>query len=258
MINNDFVTTLFRENMVRDETLDSIPLHSSVSQRDGAFLQKIITENNFKDTIEVGCAYGVSSLYICAAASQCPDYSHTIIDAFQKKDWKNIGILNLKRAGFTSFELIEQLSEIALPQLLEKNREYDFAFIDGWHTFDHVMIDFFYISRMLKVGGVICFHDLDMPSQKKLFRYILNYPCYEFLDAVNDTPTRKTLNAHIKQALFVLPLRMYSRMAPKRIRHELFSAEILRDNRELGLNGTMLAIRKTKEDTRDWKWFENF
>jgi predicted O-methyltransferase YrrM len=258
MVNNDFVTTLFRENKVWDETLDSIPLHSSVSERDGAFLQKIISENNFKDTIEVGCAYGVSSLYICAAASQSPDYFHTIIDAFQKTDWRNIGILNLKRAGFTSFELIERLSELALPQLLEKNKKYDFAFIDGWHTFDHVMIDFFYINRMLKVGGVIAFHDLDMPSQKKLFRYILNYPCYEFVGAVNDAKSRKTIKAHIKQAVFVVPLRIYSRMAPKRIRHELFAAEILRNDEALGLNGTMLAIRKTKEDNRDWKWFENF
>jgi hypothetical protein len=47
-------------------------------------------------------------------------------------------------------------------------------------------------------------------------------------------------------------------MAPKRIRHELFAAEILRNDEALGLNGTMLAIRKTKEDNRDWKWFENF
>lgn len=257
MVNNKFVETLFEKKIVQDEALNEIPLHSGVSEKDGEFLQKIILENKFKNTLEIGCAFGISSLYICAASSQNENYSHTIIDAFQT-DWKNIGVLNLKRAGFTSFELIENLSEIALPQLLEKNKKYDFAFIDGWHTFDHVMIDFFYINRMLEVGGVITFHDLDMPSQKKLFRYILNYPCYEFLESVNDIPTIKTLNVRIKEAFFVLPLRLLSALVPKRNKYELFSGEILESNEKLGLNGTVLAIRKTKEDDRDWRWFENF
>lgn len=257
MVNNKFVETLFEKKIVQDEALNEIPLHSGVSEKDGEFLQKIILENKFKNTLEIGCAFGISSLYICAASSQNENYTHTIIDAFQT-DWKNIGVLNLKRAGFTSFELIENLSEIALPQLLEKNKKYDFAFIDGWHTFDHVMIDFFYINRMLEVGGVITFHDLDMPSQKKLFRYILNYPCYEFLESVNDIPTVKTLNVRIKEAFFVLPLRLLSALVPKRNKYELFSGEILESNEKLGLNGTVLAIRKTKEDDRDWRWFENF
>ncbi|WP_293873707.1 class I SAM-dependent methyltransferase [Flavobacterium sp.] len=257
MVSNKFVETLFEKKIVQDEALNDIPLHSGVSEKDGEFLQKIILENKFKNTLEIGCAFGISSLYICAASSQNEDYSHTIIDAFQT-DWKNIGVLNLKRAGFTSFELIENLSEIALPQLLDKNKKYDFAFIDGWHTFDHVMIDFFYINRMLEVGGVITFHDLDMPSQKKLFRYILNYPCYEFLDSVNDIPTSKTLNVRIKEAFFVLPLKLLSTIVPKRIRYELFSGEILKSNEKLGLDGTVLAIKKTKEDDRDWRWFEDF
>lgn len=257
MVNNTFVEALLEKKIVHDEALNEIPLHSAVSEKEGKFLQKIITENKFKNTIEIGCAYGVSSLYICAASSEYGNYSHTVIDAFQK-DWKNVGILNLKRAGFTSFELIEKLSEIALPQLLEKNKKYDFAFIDGWHTFDHVMVDFFYVNRMLEVGGVITFHDLEMPSQKKLFRYILNYPCYEFYGTVMKTSGGKTLNVRIKEAFFELPLKLFSKIVPKRNRYEMFSAEILKSNVELGLTGTVLAIRKIKDDNRNWKWFENF
>ncbi len=257
MVNNKFVEELFEKQIVQDEALNEIPLHSGVSQRDGEFLQKIVLDNKFKNTLEIGCAYGVSSLYICAASSQNEDYHHTIIDAFHR-DWKNIGILNLKRAGFNSFELIEKLSELALPQLLEKNKKYDFAFIDGWHTFDHVMVDFFYVNRMLEVGGVIAFHDMDMPSQNKLFRYILNYPCYEFLDSVKYASTSKTLNVRIKEALFVLPLKLLSKIVPSRSRYELISGKVLKSDVELGLNGTVLAIRKTKEDVRDWTWYENF
>ena len=38
----------------------------------------------------------------------------------------------------------------------------------------------------------------------------------------------------------------------------MFSGELLKSDKELGLNGTVLAIRKIKEDARDWRWFENF
>ena len=235
MVNNKFVEDLFEKKIVQDEALNELPLHSGVSQRDGEFLQKIVVENKFKNTIEIGCAYGISSLYICAGSSKIEGYHHTIIDAFHA-DWHNVGILNLKRAGFNSFELIEKLSEIALPQLLEKNKKYDFAFIDGWHTFDHVLLDFFYINRMLEVGGVITFHDMDMPSQNKLFRYILNYPCYEFLDSVKAIDNSKTLNVRIKEAFFILPLKLLSRLVPKRSRYELISPKILKSDVELGLN----------------------
>jgi len=39
----------------------------------------------------------------------------------------------------------------------------DFAFIDGAHTFDHVLVDFFYIDRMLNVGGIVAFDDVGFP-----------------------------------------------------------------------------------------------
>lgn len=257
MIDNSFINNLLDKKTVQDEDLNEFPLHSEVSKKEGEFLQKIISDNKFKNTLEVGCAYGISSVYICAATSQYDGYSHTIIDPFQEH-WKHIGVLNLKRNNWNNFELIENFSEIALPQLLEKNKKYDFAFIDGWHTFDHVMVDFFYINRMLRVGGVIAFHDLNMISQKKLFRYILNYPCYEFLATTIDTQPKRTLNAVIKEALFLFPLKLVSKIVPRRNRQELFSAELLKSDKEIGFKGNILAIKKTKEDERPWDWFENF
>ena len=44
---------------------------------------------------------------------------------------------------------------------------------DGMHTLDYVFIDFFYIDKMLNVGGVAVFDDTHFPSTRKVCRFIL-------------------------------------------------------------------------------------
>lgn len=109
--------------------------------------------------------------------------SHLAIDGAQSTYWHNIGVLNLQRAGFDFFELIEGISEIELPKLLEQKRSYDFVFIDGWHTFDHTLLDFFYCYRMLNLNGVILIDDTQLPAVSKFIKYISNYPSLKFLDS---------------------------------------------------------------------------
>jgi predicted O-methyltransferase YrrM len=43
------------------------PLHSNISESEGAFLQDLIRKHRPKVTLEVGCAYGIASLFICEA-----------------------------------------------------------------------------------------------------------------------------------------------------------------------------------------------
>jgi predicted O-methyltransferase YrrM len=252
-----FVSNLLERKQVQDEGGNFYPLHSEIKPKEGEFLMKVIADNKCTKGIEVGCAYGISSLYICAALSQFGQVSHTIIDPFQR-EWKNIGILNLKRAGLDFFSLVEELSETALPSLLKGNKKFDFAFIDGWHTFDHVLIDFFYINRMLEVGGVIVFHDVDMPSIKKLLRYILNYPSYEFVGSVEGIEYPVSMKRKIYERFGLGSLRGLSKFVPKKYTYDIFSDKIISSDHSLGLNATMLAIRKKSNDERDWRWYAEF
>src|SRR3546814_16762242 len=87
-------------------------------------------------------------------------YTHHILDPQQSGNWKGIGIHNLRTAGlWDSVDLHEESSEYCLPRLAQSGVILDMAFIDGWHTFDHTLIDFFYINRMLRVGGGVIFDD---------------------------------------------------------------------------------------------------
>ena len=60
-----------------------------------------------------------------------------------------------------------------MPELLEDNEEkFDFIFIDGWHTFDYTLLDFFYADKLLRKGGIIIIDDAKHLGVAKCVRYI--------------------------------------------------------------------------------------
>ena len=81
-----------------------------------------------------------------------------------------------------------------LPKLLARNDKIDFAFLDGQHTFDYVLVDFFYVDKILSVGGIIVFDDLQYPSVRKVCRYVLTNLCYVSTDPkIADTRLRSRM-----------------------------------------------------------------
>lgn len=158
----------------------ALPLHSHVPEFEGEVLQAWIAEHKPRQLLEVGFAYGISSLFICEAIQPFDHLSHDIIDPYQRTNWQSVGLLNLERAGYAGrFTWYEQPSEICLPNMLAQGKEIDFAFIDGFHTFDHTLIDFFYVNRMLAVGGIVVIDDIQLPAIRKVVSYVNNYECYE-------------------------------------------------------------------------------
>lgn len=255
MTAQELLDEIFKTKTVTDEKGNKYKLHSNIDEAEGEFIKKIIKENRFIKTIEIGCAYGISSLYICLALSHSKKSHHTIIDPFQSTDWKNIGKFNLERAGINFFEIIEKPSEIVLPQLLSKGERYDFAFIDGWHTFDHTLVDFFYLNKLIKVGGVIVIDDVGFKSINKLMRYILNYPSYKLIGNVEEkVSTRRKLFDFLVKS----PFRIISKLFPERIKYELFASKVVKSDKILKLNSSMIAIKKIREDERTWSWFKDF
>ncbi len=251
----ELLDEIFKSKVVYDYQGNSYNLDSNVDIDEGEFLRRIIKENDFKYTIEIGCAYGISSLNICSALEGNQDCSHTIIDPFQSTDWKNIGKANLDKAEIDFYELIEQPSEIALPHLLSEGKQYDFGFIDGWHTFDHTLVDFFYLNKLIKVGGVIVIDDIGFPSINKCMRYILNYPSYEVIANVDlqVSSKRKLFDLLIK-----LPLEILCKIMPTKVAYELFSGKVIKSDKSLKLKSSMMALRKISDDNRPWNWFQEF
>ncbi len=156
------------------------PLRAHVDRTSLYALQRLVKQAKPKRILEVGFAYGMSSLAIAGIVSQYKRVHYDILDPYQDIMWHKIGIANMRRAGYAGvYEWHKVSSEIGLPKLMTLHRAYDFAFIDGNHTFDHALIDFFYANKMLTVGGIIVLDDATMPALKQLSAHISTYPCYQ-------------------------------------------------------------------------------
>ena len=250
---NKSVREILDKNGFFLETGEWYSLTSAISTVEADFLTEIVKKINPETSLEIGCAEGVSSMVICDSVG--PANIHTILDPNQTGHWKGMGLNNLTRLGFGNINFIEDYSEFVLPDLLKKGNSYDFIFVDGWHTFDQVLLEFYYINRLLVVGGIVAFDDTALPPINRAMRYISNYPNFEVIGAAGEfyeSKKRKRLDS-IKSIINTVT-------APigNKIKKEFLNDMVVRSNQSIKINGSITAFRKTANDERGWAWYESF
>jgi predicted O-methyltransferase YrrM len=219
-----------------------VPLHSHMDPREGELITSAFSAVKPDISLEIGMAYGISTLFACEAlAANEKPCRHIVLDPYQATDWKGLGVHNVKRAGYARFlELREERSEILLARLLNEGVEIDCAIIDGWHTFDHALLDFFYVNKMLRVGGVVILDDTDFPALSRLTKHILSYPCYELFGSSNGPVLSGKPHARLRR-LLSRTLKVGALMRPWETRLP-----------------TAMAFRKNAPDERSWDWHQDF
>ncbi|TAE03051.1 MAG: class I SAM-dependent methyltransferase [Bacteroidetes bacterium] len=229
---------------------------TSISNVEGELIYKAVQEVKAQTSVETGLAYGTSAIWICEALQKTAQSKHIVIDPMQNAEgtpWKGLGINNLRLAGYESMiEFHEQYSHLALPQLEKSGIKVDFGFIDGFHTFDHTLIDFFYIDRILKVGGILVIDDCNWESIRKVCSFILTNRSYKVWDYVKSdfelTSSRKTLNS-LHHFLKKKPS-LKSYFQPD---HAVYG-ELL----DQISYGGCIAFRKESDDKRLWNHYQEF
>lgn len=241
-----------------------LPVHSQIPRGEGDALTALVEQVAPTRSVEIGLAYGVSSLFICDALAAVGAERHWVVDPLQfgqrggdrdmvfegaqwqdldwspETGWRGIGLANLRRAGFG--DLVEHLnapSHLALPPLIEAGERIDFAFIDGWHTFDYVLADFFLIDMLLNEGGVIAFDDASNPAIHKVLRYVLSNRHYEVIDGQRTAaPARSALRDRVRAVAHRLA-----------VAGDPYRKEPLVDSAALGLpTDRFVAVRKLRHD----------
>lgn len=154
--------------------------HARISPDQGAALHKLILTDRLHASMEIGMAYGFSTLWILDAVLRQPNGSHLAIDPAEMSHWSGVGVEAVKRLDCGSrFELIRERSDYAIACFAKQEKIFDFVFIDGNHRFDDVLVDFYLSDQVLAERGIVVFHDTDMPSIKSVVSFVERNRSYE-------------------------------------------------------------------------------
>jgi predicted O-methyltransferase YrrM len=168
-----FIENAYREGDVPDCDGQATPLAPhSVDRASGEALRDLALAEGAERTIEVGLALGMSALFLCQAVLPRGG-RHTAIDPFQQESWNGAGLRTLREAGVEdAVEVIEEESQLALPRLVAEGREFDCAFVDGDHRFEGVFLDLYFMTRLVKPGGLVVVDDMWMPAVRVAVAYV--------------------------------------------------------------------------------------
>ena len=194
--NYEFEKDLFEKLKLTSVSISEGLVRGSVKKQEGDFLYNTILTNKYQRCLEVGMAYGISAMYMLLALKKLGTKNIQLysVDPNQSTQWNNFGVKLVKSIKMNKYhKLFEDKSYNVLPKLVDE--KYDFIFIDGWHTFDYTLLDFFYSSLILKVGGIIVVDDAYHAGVNKFMKYIdTNYPHFKKIHSPSTVCAYKKLS----------------------------------------------------------------
>ena len=150
-----------------------------VDRTKGAELHRLVKESGAAKSLEVGLAYGFSTIWILDALAE--GGSHTAIDPFQFTSWGGVGVTQARRLPGKNFTFLEDYSIHALSDFIRAREKFQFIFIDGAHRFDDVLVDFYLADQVLEVGGTLVFDDTWMASIRTVLSFVLSNRAYQVI-----------------------------------------------------------------------------
>lgn len=173
---SEIVESIYRDNVKK--TLKGKPLELdtllSIDRKACEYVYALVKGLAPKLAIEVGMAWGYSSVPVCKALQDSSKGVSLIVDPYQKISYQGVGLQLLGDFKLKKhFSFYEERSDIQLPKFFEKKTKIQFGFIDGDHRIDAVFNDFYFLNKMLEPGGVIVFDDFQFSSVEAVVGYSL-------------------------------------------------------------------------------------
>lgn len=248
------LSEIFELNTIEvDDSGQRIALHSHTSKRQGEFLQAMFDLVKPKKSLEVGFAYGISTLFILEKHRQnnSNDQCHIVIEPDDY--WGSAAVHNIGKEGLTKYlEIKKDYSDRILTALFLQNHRIQFSYIDTTKRFDIVMQDFYFIDKMTDVGGIVILDDCGggWPGIQRVARYVSTLPHYKLIG------THDEKKQSLKRSLILTLANLFLQLVP--LKNQLVETCNFKTNKELGLNYACLAFKKISEDKRNWDWDKAF
>lgn len=144
-----------------------------ISPRQGMWIYNLVRDTKPGNTLEIGLAFGFSTVYFLAALHSNGTGHHLSLDPYQDS-WNGVGLTREKmlriQPGIFSFRPENSIQ--GLTRLAREQRRFGVIFIDGSHRFDDALIDFSLASTVCESGAHIILDDLWMPSVQRCVLFI--------------------------------------------------------------------------------------
>lgn len=126
---------------------------------EGDLMHRLITRHRLPRCLEIGLGTGSTAIYMLNATAGLDGAAVTTVelgsDAINES-----GQRNLARYGHAvPHTLVLENSNTAIPRLFAEGQRFDFIYVDGWKTFDHLAMEMYFLARMLTPGGFVVFDD---------------------------------------------------------------------------------------------------
>ena len=197
---NAVLERLYREGAVVHRDGKRRPLcPPGIPAARGEYLFDLVRDRRPTLTLEVGFAYGLSTLFIAEALRQNGSGHHVTIDPNERSRFDSLGLRHVDEAGLSSWvTFYEEPAELCLPRLVKEGTRIDIAFNDSGHLFDHVILEFVFLARLLRKGGLLVFDDAGLPAVERACGFIATNrrDFAEVLPSSNRGIVRKMIERH--------------------------------------------------------------
>jgi predicted O-methyltransferase YrrM len=155
---------LFARGEVQAEDESWVPLEPhALAEADARGIRDLAISERVGTTLEVGLGLGVGTLSLCEALLEVgrPDAHHVVVEPFPSEFFGGAGLRTVRAAGLEHLvEMVQGESQLVLPRLVVEGRRFDFALIDGDHSFQAIFLDLCFADRLVRPRGLVIVDDL--------------------------------------------------------------------------------------------------
>lgn len=148
-------------------------VYLAISQQQGADLVELIRSNNFKNIVEFGTSFGISTLFLAKGAMET---GGSVITTELIESKAQRAIENFKRAGVN--DLIEVRIGDALKTLQNHKSPIDLLLLDGWK--DLYLPIFQLLEPNFHPNTIIYVDNADMAETQRFLKTVRQNPKYQF------------------------------------------------------------------------------
>jgi predicted O-methyltransferase YrrM len=147
---------------------------AAVPPRQGMWIYDLVRQTKPDNTLEIGLAFGFSTVFFLAALHNNGKGHSFALDPYEVQHWGSVGLTREKVLNLVpgTFVFSDEDSIQGLTRFAREQRQFGVIFIDGYHRFDDVLIDFSLASLVCEPGGHIILDDLWMPAIQRVVAFI--------------------------------------------------------------------------------------